>query len=94
MNFEVTLVYTYLGRDDFQFGKLFHFTPESVKADHEYIKPWVAGRDSIIHNLFAKDLLRGNKIKHMDGGIDKITEGMAYLQQGKAKLEKLAYTIA
>lgn len=94
VEFEPTLVYTFLGRPDFKFGNLFQFNEEGVRKDNEWIKPWVAGHDSIIHNLFARGLLRGNKIKHLDGGIEKITEGMAYLQEGKAQLEKLAYTIA
>ncbi|CAO1619114.1 unnamed protein product [Parajaminaea phylloscopi] len=94
VDFESTLAYTLLGRSDFQFGNLFQWTDKSVKEDNEYIKPWVAGRDSIVNNLFAKGLIRGNKIAHRDGGIDKITEGMAYLKDGKAQLEKLAYTIA
>lgn len=92
VEFITSLVYTTLGRE-LKFGG-WPVTKEDLVQDKKFIQPWVAGQDSIVHNLMAKKLVRGNKIKKMDGGIDSIEKGMDFQQSGQVSMEKLAYDIA
>ncbi|PWZ02354.1 GroES-like protein [Testicularia cyperi] len=87
-----TLVYTALGHP-FSYGKA-EFPQSVVEADAKSMAEWLNGDAGHFHTLFSKGLITGNKIKKMDGGIEKITEGLQYLQDGKVSAEKLAYTIS
>lgn len=92
VEFVLSLAYTLLGRH-FSFGKWVPGTPEEMQRDHEWFQPWAAGEQSILHNLLKQRLLKGNRIKKMEGGLNGIEEGMNLLQSGKVSLEKLAYDI-
>lgn len=93
VEFITTLVYTFLGRE-FTFGKWPKHHESELKQDNAFVKPWTAGNDSILHNLMLKGLVRGNKIKKMDGGLEQIEGGMKLQQEGKVSMEKLAYDVA
>ncbi len=84
-------IYTSLG-DEF---KYFHLTfgADQVSKDQAFFKPWLNG-DGLLSHLFEKKLLQPNRIKHLDGGIDGISEGLEYLKSGKASGEKLAFKLA
>ncbi len=58
------------------------------------MKEWLNGDKGHFYSLLQRGILRGNKIKKMDGGLDSINEGLKYLQDGKVSAEKLAYTIS
>ncbi|KDN52641.1 GroES-like protein [Tilletiaria anomala UBC 951] len=87
-----TLIYSSLG-DEFSYGKRVYDRAE-VATDFEWMKLWLDGDKGLLHHLFAKGLLKSNKIKHMDGGIQSIHEGMKYMRESKVSAEKLAYTIS
>lgn len=92
IEFITTLVYSFLGRE-FKFGGFGKFSPEQLKSDHAFLASWVAGEGSIVNNLMEKHLIKGNKIKVMSGGLDAIPEGMKFLEEGKVRMEKLAYDV-
>lgn len=92
VEFIPTLVYTFLGRE-FKFPGFGKFPQDLLDRDHAFIAPWVAGEGSIVNNLMAKRLIKGNKIKRQSGGLDKIPEGMKLLEEGKVSAEKLAYDV-
>ncbi|ETS64856.1 hypothetical protein PaG_00825 [Moesziomyces aphidis] len=88
-----TLAYTALGRP-FTYGKAAVFDQDRVSADAALMKEWLNGDKGHFYSLLQRGILRGNKIKKMDGGLDSINEGLKYLQDGKVSAEKLAYTIS
>ncbi|EPQ30442.1 uncharacterized protein PFL1_01968 [Pseudozyma flocculosa PF-1] len=85
------LAYTCLGRP-FTYGKA-EFGQDIVDKDSAFIKQWLNGDQGLFHHLFKNKRITGNKIKHMEGGLHAVTEGLKYLQEGKVSAEKLAYTI-
>ncbi|KAJ1029198.1 hypothetical protein NDA18_002825 [Ustilago nuda] len=87
-----TLAYTALGRP-FSYGKAV-FDEQCVTADSNLMKEWLNGDHGHFYTLFSKALVRGNRIKEMSGGLNRITEGLKYLQDGKVSAEKLAYKIS
>lgn len=87
-----TLAYTALGRP-FNYGKA-EFDKERVTADSNKMKEWLNGDKGHFYTLFKQGLLRGNRIKEMQGGLQGIPEGLKYLQDGKVSAEKLAYRIS
>lgn len=93
VEFIVSVVYSIHGID-FNFGRPGMFGNMDPKKDNQFIQPWSAGEDSILHNLMAKGLIKGNKIKKLGKGLEKIEEGMDLLQRGEGTIEKLAYDVA
>ncbi len=87
-----TLAYTALGRP-FNYGKAV-FDEERVSADSALMKEWLNGDQGHFYTLLQKGLVHGNRIKEMPGGLEKIPEGMQYMQDGKVSAEKLAYRIS
>ncbi|TKY85689.1 hypothetical protein EX895_005229 [Sporisorium graminicola] len=87
-----TLAYTALGRP-FTYGKAV-YDQDRVSADSNLMKEWLNGKEGHFYKLFQKGLLRGNRIKEMSGGLEKIPEGLKYVQEGKASAEKLTYRIS
>ena len=87
-----TLAYTALGRK-FNYGPAV-FDEERVTADSNKMKEWLNGDQGHFYTLFKQGLLKGNKIKEMEGGLEGIPEGMKYMQEGKVSAEKLAYKIS
>lgn len=87
-----TLAYTALGRP-FNYGKAI-FDEQRVTADSTLMKEWLNGDQGHFYTLLQKGLVRGNRIKEMPGGLEKVTEGLKYLQDGKVSAEKLAYRIS
>ncbi|KAN0064811.1 Zinc-binding oxidoreductase alcohol dehydrogenase [Thecaphora frezii] len=85
------LAYTCLGRP-FSYGKA-EFGKEIVEKDSAFIKKWLNGDQGVFYHLFKNKLISGNKIKHLEGGLRAIPEGLKYLQEGKVSGEKLAFTI-
>lgn len=79
-----TLIYTALGRT-FAYGRT-EFGAEQVAADSAKMKEWLNGDQGIYYHLFKNGLIKGNRIKHMDGGIQSITEGFKYMQDGKVSM--------
>ena len=70
------------------------YDQDRVSADAALMKEWLNGDKGHFYSLLKRGILRGNKIKKMDGGLDSIPEGLKYLQDGKVSAEKLAYTIS
>ena len=87
-----TLAYTALGRP-FKYGRA-EYDETRVTADKNLMKEWLNGDQGHFYKLLKKGLLRGNRIKPMQGGLDKIPEGLRYVQEGKASAEKLTYRIS
>ncbi len=65
---------------------------ERCERDMAWFKPWLNG-EGLLSHLFEKKLLRSNRIRHLDGGLEKIGEGLELLKSGKISGEKLAYTL-
>ncbi|CEH18277.1 Zinc-binding oxidoreductase [Ceraceosorus bombacis] len=84
-----TLVYSVLGHP-FAYGKA-TYDEATVSAENAKMQAFTS--QGIFRHLFASGLLRGNVIKHMDGGLSGIPQGFKYMQEGKVSLEKLAYRI-
>lgn len=64
-----------------------------MTADQAFFNSWLNG-EGLLSHLFAKNLLKPNRIKKMNGGIESIHEGLEFLKAGKNSGEKLAYTIS
>lgn len=91
VNFIVSLAYTLLG-EEFTFGK-WPLNKDELAKDNAFIKPWVAGEQSIAHNLMKKGLVKGNKIKVFGKGLEDVEKGMDALQNGQGSVEKLAFQL-
>ncbi|EST05610.1 Alcohol dehydrogenase, C-terminal [Kalmanozyma brasiliensis GHG001] len=87
-----TLAYTALGRP-FNYGKAV-YDQATVEADSKKMQEWLNGDKGHFYTLFKQGLLKGNRTKEMQGGLEGINEGMKYLQEGKASAEKLTYRIS
>lgn len=88
---DVVLLYTIFGKAFKAWG--IDFNQARCDKDHDEIIPWLDGDKGLLHALFKNGLIKGNRIKHMDGGLHSVNEGLKYLQDGKASAEKIAFTI-
>ncbi|KAH7869401.1 chaperonin 10-like protein [Lentinula edodes] len=92
---EFSLVYTLLGLD-FTFASAFKYDaiPEDKALSLEYVSTymprvlegWKAGQGSTS--------LKPQRLRKLEGGLEKIEEGLKIMRDGKYGREKLVYTIA
>lgn len=78
---EVTMVYTVL-------GKSFKFGPMEVPAspeDRSAIEKWL----DYVPSLIESGALNANPLWHIDGGLEKVHEGLELLKAGKPSAQKI-----
>jgi hypothetical protein len=68
-------------------GKPFNYGPaefkeDFVKSENEKLQPFTSG--GILRHLLRSELIKGNKMKKMDGGLESVPQGMKYMEEGKA----------
>jgi len=81
-----TLVYTAFGRP-FKMGIEFPASPE----DRAGMAKWLGGPAT---ELVSSGQLKANPLRRCPGGLEKISEGFAYMEAGKVSAEKLVYSVA
>lgn len=74
-------VYAVLGHP-FAYGNA-TFDDATVSEENAKLQPFTT--QGIFRHLFASGLLRGNVIKHMQGGLAGIPQGLKYMQEGKVR---------
>jgi hypothetical protein len=67
-------------------GKPFNYGPaefkeDFVKSENEKLQPFTSG--GILRHLLRNELIKGNKMKKMDGGLESVPQGMKYMEEGK-----------
>ncbi|KAK0544960.1 Zinc-binding oxidoreductase alcohol dehydrogenase [Tilletia horrida] len=86
-----TLIYTALGHE-FSYGPKSAYSAEQVSQDKANLAAFRSG-DGLFTALFAKGLIKGNKVVTLEGGLHGIMDGLSRLKQGLSA-EKLAYVIS
>jgi len=73
-------------------GYSFEFFGQQIPAqpDHKAFRSSFAKK--YISDLVASGNLRANPLKKLEGGMESIIEGMKYMEEGKAKRQKLVYS--
>jgi len=67
-------------------GKPFNYGPaefkeDFVKSENKKLQPFTSG--GILRHLLRNELIKGNKMKKMDGGLESVPQGMKYMEEGK-----------
>jgi len=82
------ILYTATGKEFSWKTRNLHFP--AVPEDRQYVKDFI---NNEFTPLLVQKKLKPNVVKHMSGGLDGITEGLAYMKAGKVSAEKLVYHI-
>lgn len=82
-----TLAYTCFGESFQKRGK--RYEAQDLQDDYKFIVQWA----SIFEKLLADGKVKVHPPKVMDGGLDKLLDGLALLRNDKVSGEKLVYRV-